>query len=68
MRVDAAAEIMNHHSPVEVEEFADGELYLPSMAGEDPVSIRNSSVKTREGAVFWRWRPGVRLVAFSWCI
>jgi hypothetical protein len=44
-RVDAAAEIMNRHSPVEVEELTGGELYLPSMIGEETTSIHNSSVQ-----------------------
>lgn len=44
-KIDAAAEIMNRHSPVEVEELTGGELDLPSMAGKDTSSARNSSVQ-----------------------
>ena len=44
-KIDAAAEIMNRHSPVEVEELRGGELHLPSTTGEDITSARNSSAQ-----------------------
>jgi hypothetical protein len=43
-KIAAAAEIMNRHSPVEVEELTGGELHLPSTAGEGMASVRDSSI------------------------
>jgi hypothetical protein len=45
-RIDAAAEIMNRHSPVEVEELTGGELDLPSTTGENATSTHARSVQT----------------------
>ncbi len=44
-KVDGAAEIMNRHNTVEVEELTGGELDLPSMIGRDMTFVRNSSVQ-----------------------
>jgi len=49
-KIDAAAEIMNRHNPVEVEELTGGELHLPSRAGEGMTSVRNSSVHAGRGS------------------
>ena len=45
-RIDAAAEIMNRHSPLEVEELRGGGLDLPSRSGENVTPTRGSSVQT----------------------
>ena len=45
-RIDAAAEIMNRHSPVEVEELTGGELNLPSTTGENVTPTQTRSVQT----------------------
>jgi hypothetical protein len=45
-RIDAAAEIMNQHSPVEVEELAGGVLNLPSTTGENVTPTHAGSVQT----------------------
>ena len=45
-RIDAAAEIMNRHSPVEAEELSGGELNLPSASGENMTPARARSVQT----------------------
>ena len=45
-RIEAAAEIMNRHSPIEVEELTGGELNLPSRTGENVTPTRGSSVQT----------------------
>ena len=44
-KIDAAAEIMNRHSPVEVEELTGGELHLPSTTGGSMTSVRHGSVQ-----------------------
>ncbi|HEX5413881.1 MAG TPA: hypothetical protein VFZ27_18710 [Terriglobia bacterium] len=43
-RIEAAAEIMNRHSPVEAEELTGGDLHLPSTTGKAMTSVRNSSI------------------------
>ena len=45
-RIDTAAEIMNRHSPLEVEELTGGGLDLPSRSGENVSPTRGSSVQT----------------------
>ena len=45
-RIDAAAEIMNGHSPMEVEELTGGELNLPGTTGEDATPTNARSVQT----------------------
>ena len=45
-RIDAAAEIMNRHSPIEVEELTGGELNLPSTTGENVTPTNARSVQT----------------------
>ena len=45
-RIDAAAEIMNRHSPVEVEELSGGELNLPNASGENVTPTHAGSVQT----------------------
>ena len=45
-RIDAAAEIMNRHRPVEVEELTGGKLNLPSTTGENVTPKHASSVQT----------------------
>jgi hypothetical protein len=45
-RIDAAAEIMNRRSPVEVEELSGGGLDVPSTSGENATPARGSSVQT----------------------
>jgi len=45
-RIEAAAEIMNRHSPVEVEELTGGELNLPSATGKTVPRVQGSSVLT----------------------
>jgi hypothetical protein len=45
-RIEAAAEIMNRHSPVEVEELTGGELDLPSSTGENATPTHARSVQT----------------------
>ena len=45
-RIDAAAEIMNRHSPVEAEELTGGELNLPSTTGENVTPTQAGSVQT----------------------
>jgi hypothetical protein len=45
-KIDAAAEIMNRHRPVEVEELTGGELNLPGAAGENVIPARARSVQT----------------------
>jgi hypothetical protein len=60
-KIDAAAEIMNRHSPVEVEELTGGELNLPSTTGRNVNATQDSSVqtgKTRQaggGARMFSW-------------
>ena len=60
-KVGAAAEIMNRHSPVEVEELTGGELNLPSTTGRNVNATQDSSVqtgKTRQaggGARMFSW-------------
>jgi len=45
-RIDAAAEIMNRHSPMEVEELTGGELNLPGTTGENATPTGGGSVQT----------------------
>jgi hypothetical protein len=45
-KIEAAAEIMNRHSPVEVEELTGGELDLPSTTGENATPTHARSVQT----------------------
>jgi hypothetical protein len=45
-RIDAAADIMNRHSPVEVEELTGAELDLPKTTGENATPTGGSSVQT----------------------
>ncbi len=45
-RIDAAAEIMNRQSPVEVEELTGGELDLSSTTGENVTPTQTRSVQT----------------------
>jgi hypothetical protein len=45
-RIEAAAEIMNRHSPVEVEELTGGELELSSTTGENVTPTQTRSVQT----------------------
>ena len=45
-RIDAAAEIMNRHSPVEVEELTGAELDLPKTTGENATPTNARSVQT----------------------
>ena len=45
-KIDAAAEIMNRHSPVEVEELTGGKLNLPSTTRENMTPTHASSVQT----------------------
>jgi hypothetical protein len=45
-RIDAAAGIMNRHSPIDVEELIGGELDLPSTTGENATSTHARSVQT----------------------
>ena len=45
-KIDAAAEIMNRHSPVEVEELSGGKLNLPSTTRENMTPTHDSSVQT----------------------
>ena len=45
-RIDAAAEIMNRHSPIDVEELTGGELDLPSTTGENVTPTQTRSVQT----------------------
>jgi hypothetical protein len=45
-KIEAAAEIMNRHSPVEVEELTGGELNLPSRTGENVTPTQARSVQT----------------------
>ena len=45
-RIDAAAEIMNSHSPMEVEELTGGELNLPGTTGENATPTNARSVQT----------------------
>ena len=45
-RIDAAAEIMNRHSPIDVEELTGGELDLPSTTGENATPTHARSVQT----------------------
>ena len=60
-KIDAAAEIMNRHSPIEVEELTGGELNLPSTTGRNVNAKHDSSVqtgKTRQaggGARMFSW-------------
>jgi hypothetical protein len=60
-KIEAAAEIMNRHSPVEVEELTGGELDLPSATGKTVARVQNSSVltgRTRQaggGARMFSW-------------
>jgi hypothetical protein len=60
-KIEAAAEIMNRHSPVEVEELTGGELNLPSATGKTVARVQNSSVltgRTRQaggGARMFSW-------------
>jgi hypothetical protein len=48
-KIEAAAKIMNRHSPVQVEELTGGELHLPSKTGEGMTSVRNSSIHAGRG-------------------
>jgi hypothetical protein len=48
-RIAAAAEIMNRHNPMEVEELTGGELNLPSSSGRGMASVRDSSVHAGRG-------------------
>ena len=45
-RIDTAAEIMNRHSPIDVEELTGGELDLPSTTGENVTPTQTRSVQT----------------------
>ena len=45
-KIDAAAEIMNRHSPTEVDELTGGELSLPSATGENLTSAHAGSIQT----------------------
>ena len=45
-KIDAAAEIMNRHSPVEVEELTGAELDLPKTTGENATPTNARSVQT----------------------
>ena len=45
-KIEAAAEIMNRHSPIEVEELTGGALDLPSRSGENVPRAHDSSVQT----------------------
>jgi hypothetical protein len=45
-RIDTAAEIMNRHSPMDVEELTGGELDLPSTTGENATPTHARSVQT----------------------
>ena len=45
-RIDAAAEIMNRHRPIEVEELTGGKLNLPSTTGENVTPTHAGSVQT----------------------
>ena len=45
-RIDAAAGIMNRHSPIDVEELIGGELDLPSTTGENATPTHARSVQT----------------------
>ena len=48
-KIDAAAKIMNRHSPLEVEELTGGELHLPSTTGGGMTSVTNSSTHAGRG-------------------
>jgi hypothetical protein len=60
-KIGAAAEIMNRHSPVEVEELTGGELNLPSTTGRNVNATHDGSVltgRTRQaggGARMFSW-------------
>jgi hypothetical protein len=45
-RIDAAAEIMNRHNPVEVEELTGDELHLLRTTGENVPPVHDGSVQT----------------------
>jgi hypothetical protein len=60
-KIEAAAEIMNRHSPVEVEELTGGELNLPSTTGRNVSAPHDSSVQTGKTR---QTGGGARL--FSW--
>jgi hypothetical protein len=45
-KIDTAAEIMNRHSPIKVEELTGGKLNLPSTTGRKVNAPRDSSVLT----------------------
>ena len=60
-KIEAAAEIMNRHSPVEVEELTGGALNLPSSTGETVPRVQGSSVLTGRSRQSGR---GARM--FSW--
>ena len=45
-KIDAAAEIMNRHRPIEVEELTGGKLNLPSTTGENVTPTHAGSVQT----------------------
>jgi hypothetical protein len=44
-KADAAADIMNRHGAVEVEEGSGPELYLPSGAGDNMTPMRDSAIQ-----------------------
>lgn len=60
-KIEAAAEIMNRHRPVEVEELTGGELDLPGTTGEKAPRAHDSSVLTGQsrqaggGARMFAW-------------
>jgi len=60
-KIEAAAKIMNRHSPAEVEELTGGELDLPSTTGEKGPRVDGSSVLTGQtrqaggGARMFAW-------------
>jgi hypothetical protein len=60
-KVETAAEVMNRHSPVEVEELTGGKLNLPRSTGETVPRVQGSSVltgRTRQaggGARMFSW-------------
>ena len=60
-KIEAAAEIMNRHSPVEVEELTGGALNLPSTTGQNVPRADDSSVLTGRTRQSGR---GARM--FSW--
>lgn len=60
-KIEAAAEIMNRHSPIEVEELTGGTLDLPSTTGQNVPRADDSSVLTGRTRQSGR---GARM--FSW--